>query len=176
MGINWVCYINFKNSPAETFLKAPIKAVYFLHLFNQSHNNTKVYTIYILISKKKILKHNAFIIVSWFNTKILTSFDPIFSHQFFLFFWGKRVDRHYFLMLKCIVPNCKRKKSKVQSEGFQSAKNASHCKKGIMFIWPERNNILDFGALHFGIIKSSDDKVVIRIYPLASRKSHLSVY
>jgi hypothetical protein len=48
--------------------------------------------------------------------------------------------------------------------------------QGTMFIWPEMNNILDFGTLHFGIIKSSDDEVLIRIYLLASRNLHLSVY
>jgi hypothetical protein len=59
------------------------------------------------------------------------------------------------------------KNLKWQSEGFQSAKVQAIA---------TRNNILDFDALHFGIIKSSDDKVVIRIYLLASRKPHLSVY
>jgi hypothetical protein len=37
-------------------------------------------------------------------------------------------------------------------------------------------NIPDFGALHFGIMKSSDDQVLIIIYVLALRKPHLSVY
>jgi hypothetical protein len=48
--------------------------------------------------------------------------------------------------------------------------------QGIMFIRPERINILDFGALHFGIIKSSDDGVLIIIYIFASRKPHPFVY
>jgi hypothetical protein len=39
-----------------------------------------------------------------------------------------------------------------------------------MFIWPERNNILDFDALHFGIIKYFDDEVLIIIYILTLRK------
>jgi hypothetical protein len=48
--------------------------------------------------------------------------------------------------------------------------------QGAMFIWPERNNIPDFGALHFGIIKSSDGEVLIIIYILASKKLHSFVY
>jgi hypothetical protein len=45
-----------------------------------------------------------------------------------------------------------------------------------MFIWPEWNNIPDFGALHFGIIKSDDDEVLMNIYILASKKLHPFVY
>jgi hypothetical protein len=41
---------------------------------------------------------------------------------------------------------------------------------------PERNNILDFGALYFGIIKFSDDKVLIIIYILALKKPHPFFY
>jgi hypothetical protein len=45
-----------------------------------------------------------------------------------------------------------------------------------MFIWPERNTIPDFGALHFRIIKSDDDEIVIITYILASGNPQPFVY
>jgi hypothetical protein len=48
--------------------------------------------------------------------------------------------------------------------------------QGTMFIWPEMNDIPDFDALHFGIMKSNDDEVLMIIYFLASKKLHPFVY
>jgi hypothetical protein len=83
------------------------KAVYFLHVFSLNHNNTKVKTIYILISKN-ILKHNAFIIVPWFDTKILSHF---FSSIFSLFL-GKNSRWRIFFNAK--MRNAKVHRTKVQ--------------------------------------------------------------
>jgi hypothetical protein len=72
--------------------------------------------------------------------------------------------------------NAKMHSAKVQKCRSAKVQKYKLLQQGIMFIWSERINILDFDALHFRIIESSDDEVLIIIYILASKKLHPFVY
>jgi hypothetical protein len=90
-----------------------------------------------------------------------------------MFLQNRGFRRHRGIVQKC--KSAKEQKLKYRSERFQ-VKKCKPLQQGIKFIWPERNNILDFWALHFRIIKSSEDKVLIIIYILASRKPHTGTF